>query len=446
MNLIVLVAFVVRLDSTFSQHVLSCPDNDCWCCPFKAGKCYNDEGMTPCCCELQDAFPCYEGTEAYQCCQTGTTCCYNGCCPDGTTCCGEDTCCYDVPYLFHASCLVSSYWSKSAKADRPQTNFTSTACGKPNCFCCCEDLVCPIQQSGSTESCIERSQDIDMYCDEMSACPRDEGKNLVKKQHPVAPQHINENFGPKIGFQRLGTMDMKGISEIRQQFYDHQVGVKNTNFQFAVFKFGPSDSDWHPSINDPGIDWSSSLVVQDIDQNTWQASSYASCVDGCHTESVIINDPSNTGLYHMFSHECTQEYDPPHTLNIYSYNSPCITGAGCQTLIQSTLTSFFGDETYAPCNQREWVINIAWTLQYHDQNAQDCHISWGSWAGDISDEHPHVTISFGRQSVERLVTTEQLAAIPVGRHSLYYLLTAAMFFIGCILILLFRFKILNKAS
>lgn len=71
MKVILLIALTLHFNSTCSQNLLSCPDNDCWCCPFKDGQCFNDEGMPPCCCEVRGTRPCYEGTEVLGCCETG---------------------------------------------------------------------------------------------------------------------------------------------------------------------------------------------------------------------------------------------------------------------------------------------------------------------------------------------------------------------------------------
>ena len=337
---------------------------------------------------------------------------------------------------------VNPYLINLASANGSKRNLTQERCGKPNCFCCCEDLACPTQQSGSTDSCVERSQDIDMYCGEIGACQPQENQEKVKNEQIVSPKYTSDHSTSSENLR----MDMTGITQIRQQFYDHQIGQKNTNFQFAVFKFGPSNSDWDPPINDPHIDWSSSLVVQGDSQNTWQASSYSSCQDGCHTENVIINDQSIAGLHHMFLHECAQ--DPPHILNIYSFNSPCVTGPDCQSLIQKTLSMFFSDNHYHPCNQRVWEINIAWTLQFRDQNAEECNIAWGTWAADIEEEpHLSVRVNFGRQSVGRLSTTEQFGASAINdRRSAQYFMTIAITFIFCTLTLLFCFKVLSNTS
>ena len=144
---------------------------------------------------------------------------------------------------------------KSVNAREPKRHLTGgSGCGRPNCFCCCEDLVCPLQQSGSTESCVEQSKDIDMYYNEIETCQQD----LTPKE--------------KLKMLRM-IIDTTEITHIRQIVYNHQT-EKNPNFQFAVFKFGPSNSAWDPAINDLGLDWTSSLVVQNFSQNTWQASSY----------------------------------------------------------------------------------------------------------------------------------------------------------------------------
>ena len=227
-------------------------------------------------------------------------------------------------------------------------------------------------------------------------------------------------------------MNMTFITRVRQQFYDHKDPPKNKNFQFAVFKFGPANDDWDPSIDDAGLEWSSSLVVQDFLQNTWQASSFAACKDGCHTEAVIINDQSISGLHHMFTHEYDQ--GPPHVFNIYSYNSPCITGPGigCQNLIQDTLTNFFADHSRESCNRQEWQINIAWTLQFRDQSAGDCNVAWGTWAADLMEEHNNVTIKFGRQDVGQIERSLRSNAGTIGYHSSQYFLYIIIL-VSCIL-------------
>ena len=323
--------------------------------------------------------------------------------------------------------LATPFRMKSVNARDLKQNITGgSGCGKPNCFCCCEDLVCPLQQSGSTESCVERSKDIDMYCNEIETCQQD----LTSKEK----------------LKMLGMIiDTTEITQIRQKFYNHQT-KKNPNFQFAVFKFGPSNSYWDPPINDLGLDWTSSLVVQNISQNTWQASSYSCCEDGCHTESAIINDSSETGLVYMFDHECDQ-VDLPHVLNIYSWNSPCITGPGCQYLIQQTLEYRFNNKYYSKCNKEKWEINIVWTLQFRDQKSEDCLAAWGDWAAEIEESHPTVTVKFGRQSIGKLsVGTDQFVANTVNSNSfVIFLIKIGGTFICCILTLLFCCKFLSNA-
>ena len=226
-------------------------------------------------------------------------------------------CCEEEPYLLHGP---TTGWKKIKNGkDQAVRNLTDETCGDPNCFCCCEDLACPSQQSESTEKCEERSQDIDKYCKEMDSCLVNEMVHSLKRDQ-VKKTNSDEMLNKK-GISDY-VMDMTFITRVRQQFYDHKDPPKNKNFQFAVFKFGPANDDWDPSIDDAGLEWSSSLVVQDFLQNTWQASSFAACKDGCHTEAVIINDQSISGLHHMFTRECDQQ--PPHVFNIYSYNSPCI--------------------------------------------------------------------------------------------------------------------------
>ena len=300
--------------------------------------------------------------------------------------------------------VSSTYTKTSVSEDRwANTRNISAECGKPNCFCCCEDLACPIKQSGSTESCLKRSEDISIYCDEIRVCPQQLSEQIFKKEQPILPKSNSNRMRAKEDLKRLDAIDMTSITEIRQQFYNHQTAPKAKNFQFAVFKFGPSGSDWEPPINDPEIDWTNSLVVEDVSQNTWQASSYRTCQDGCHTEQVIIGDQSISGFFYMLSYECSQM--PPHILNIYSFNSPCITGPSCQNLIETTLSGFFIDTRYRPCNEREWEINIVWTLQFRDQSADECNLAWGTWAADLEEEYPNVTVTFGRQSVGRIDST-----------------------------------------
>ena len=77
-----------------------------------------------------------------------------------------------------------------------------------------------------------------------------------------------QNLTSKEKLKMLGMIiDTTEITQIRQKFYNHQT-KKNPNVQFAVFKFGPSNSYWDPPIDDLGLDWTSSLVVQNISQNT----------------------------------------------------------------------------------------------------------------------------------------------------------------------------------
>lgn len=76
--MIVLVALMLHFGIVHSQVILSCPDDECWCCPFEDGKCFNEEGRSPCCCEVQGTSPCYEGGELFGCCETGKYLLYNG--------------------------------------------------------------------------------------------------------------------------------------------------------------------------------------------------------------------------------------------------------------------------------------------------------------------------------------------------------------------------------
>ena len=402
MKVIVLVAFVLHLGSAYSQVLLSCPDNECWCCPFKNGQCYNEDGRPPCCCSVQGTSPCYEGTELTGCCKIGDVCCPpKGCCPKGTVCCGQGMCCKEGSNSEHSP--ISGYARNLGSQDRwgKTRNVSNSECGKPNCFCCCEGLACPLKKTGSTESCIAQGKDINMYCDEMSDCPQQQSDQMFKKEIPIIPEAISGRMREKRDLERLHAIVMTSFTAIRQQFYIHQTAPRNKNFQFAVFKFGPSDSDWEPAINDAGLDWTNSLVVEDVSQNTWQASSYRNCQDGCHTEQVIINDGTISGFVHMLSYECSQM--PPHILNIYSFYSPCRTGPSCQNLIQTTLSGFFIDPNFSPCNICEWQINIVWTMQYRDQTAVECNEAWGTWSADLEEDHPNVTATFGRQSIGTIV-------------------------------------------
>ena len=166
MKVIVLVAFMMHLGSAYSQALLSCPDNECWCCPFKNGQCYNEEGRPPCCCAVQGTSPCYEGTELTGCCKIGDVCCPpKGCCPKGTVCCGQGMCCKEGSNSEHSP--VSGYARNLASQERwaKTRNVSNSECGKPNCFCCCEGLACPLKKTGSTAGCIAQGKDINMYCD-----------------------------------------------------------------------------------------------------------------------------------------------------------------------------------------------------------------------------------------------------------------------------------------
>lgn len=278
-------------------------------------------------------------------------------------------------------------------------------CGSQNCFCCYEELVCPIKQSGSTESCAARSRNIDLYCDEMSVCLENSLEKTTAEErcptfkdlekHVISDEMMQNATKPG----KMDVIDMTFITRIRQKFYDHMEERKK-NFQFAVFKFGPSDSYWDPTIDDSGLYWSGSQLVVEETGNNWQASAYASCEDSCHTEAAIINEDQTYGFHHMLSRECEQQ--PPHILNIYSFNSPCITtpGFGCQELIQKNLLYFFSLHD-VDCNKREWQINIAWTMQFRDQTAQQCLENWEAFEDDM-EEHPNVKVAYGRQSVGKI--------------------------------------------
>ena len=155
----------------------------------------------------------------------------------------------------------------------------------------------------------------------------------------------------------------------------------------------------------------------------------------------------------MFNHECTQIVLPhlPHVLNIYSWNSPCITGPECQHLIQDTLEQRFSNELYSKCNKEKWEINIVWTLQFRDKSSKDCMVAWRNWAADIEESHPTFTAKFGQQSIgTRGVGTDQLVANTVNSDSfvisfIIFLIKIGGGFICCILTMLFCCKFLSNA-